>query len=326
MASMGPDRADAPVDDVLQPFQIEGCAVRGRLARLGPLADKVLTNHGYPAPVSALLAECLALAAVLAGALKFDGIFTLQVSADGPVRTLVADMTSGGDLRAYAGFDGERVAAVNGSAGAIASPVPALLGKGHLAFTVDQGPDTERYQAITALEGGTVSEMAEHFFRQSEQIDASFHIASERHGLNGHAIWRSAALMLQRMPLEGGRDRSTPEAVAGSEEDSFERWNRARILAASVTDGELTDPDLVPNRLLYRLFHEDGVRVFAPQALAASCRCSRERVERTLRGLTLDGLEEFKVDGEVVVKCEFCTAEYRYDERALAELFADGRA
>jgi molecular chaperone Hsp33 len=168
--------------------------------------------------------------------------------------------------------------------------------------------------------------MAGHFFRQSEQIDASFHVAAERRGLNGHGAWRSAALMIQRVPLEGGRDRSTPTAMGTSLEDSVEAWNRARILAASVTDDELTDPDLMPDRLLYRLFHEDGVRVFAPQPLAAGCRCSRERVERTLRSLTREGLEEFKVDGEVIVTCEFCTSEYRYDEPALEALFLEGRA
>ncbi|MBT6119092.1 MAG: molecular chaperone Hsp33 [Rhodospirillaceae bacterium] len=326
MAVAGPDGLDAPVDDVLQPFQIEGCAVRGRLARLGPLADEVLGKHGYPAPVSALVGECLALTAVLAGALKFEGIFTLQMVGDGPLRTLVTDMTSEGNLRAYAGFDEARVAELAEAPDALAAPVSALFGKGHLAFTVDQGPETERYQAITALEGATVSEMAGHFFRQSEQIDASFYIAAERRGLNGHGAWRAAALMIQRVPLEGGRDRSAPQSMATPGEDSVEVWNRARILAASVTDDELTDPALMPDRLLYRLFHEDGVRVYPPQALAARCRCSRERVERTLRGLTREGLEEFKVGGEVVMKCEFCTAEYRYDEPALAMLFSEDQA
>jgi molecular chaperone Hsp33 len=326
MAMAGADDMTGPVDDILQPFQIEGCAVRGRLARLGPLADEVLGKHAYPAPVSILLGQCMALTAVLAGALKFDGIFTLQMAGDGPVRTLVTDMTSEGNLRAYAGFDEARVAEIAARPEALAAPVPNLFGKGHLAFTVDQGINTDRYQAITALEGETVSEMAGHFFRQSEQIDASFHVAAERRGLNGHGAWRSAALMIQRVPLEGGRDRSTPTAMGTSLEDSVEAWNRARILAASVTDDELTDPDLMPDRLLYRLFHEDGVRVFAPQPLAAGCRCSRERVERTLRSLTREGLEEFKVDGEVIVTCEFCTSEYRYDEPALEALFLEGRA
>lgn len=311
-----------PPDDLIQPFQIEGRAVRGRLVRLGRLVDEVLEPHDYPEPVATLLAEMVALAAVLSAALKYEGVFTLQTKGDGPVRLMVADVTSAGDVRGYAQFDAERLAALSAKPTAASAPVPRLLGAGHLAFTVDQGTHTERYQGIVELTGPTLVECVHHYFRQSEQLQAGIKLAVGReeqdHGGqdddDGAAGWRAGALMLQRMPPDSG----APAAVL---EESEEDWRRAMTLMASCSAAELLDPALAPNDLLYRLFHEDGVRVFAPGSLRAACRCSRERVERVLRSMPRSEIEELKVDGAVVVTCEFCSSTYRLSDADLDRLY-----
>jgi molecular chaperone Hsp33 len=299
--------ATAIPDDRILPFQIEASRLRGRLVRMGPLVAEVLRHHNYPLLVATRLAEALALTAALAAALKYDGIFTLQIKGDGPIRLLVADATSAGQMRGYAQFDAPAVAAV-----AEADPdpsVPRLFGGGYLAFTVDQGPHTERYQGIVELAGMTLAECIHAYFRQSEQLQAAILIAA-RPGA-GAIGWRAGALMLQRLPPEG------PEQ---EREAADESWRRAITLMGSCTAGELTDPGLAPEDLLYRLFHEDGVRVYRPVELKAECRCSRERVERVLAAMSAEDLEEMTVEGRIFVTCEFCGRTYDFDEADLARL------
>ncbi len=304
------NRRSAPVpEDLVQPFKIERQAVRGRLIRLGSLVDAVLDRHQYPEPVALLLAEMLALAAVLAGALKYAGVFTLQTKGDGPIRLMVADVTSDGDMRGYAQFDLERLnAAVAAAAAAGASlSVPRLLGAGYLAFTVDQGQHTERYQGIVELTGATLAECVHHYFRQSEQFEAAIKLAAGRDP-RAAGRWRAGALMLQRLP------------EAGADDDVEEGWRRALVLMGSSTPGELLDPGLAPEDLLYRLFHEDGVRVFRPVMLRHGCRCSRERVERVLRSLSAEERDSLRDDGEIVATCEFCSARYAFTDSEVAAL------
>jgi molecular chaperone Hsp33 len=302
----GRQEKPAPLDDLIQPFKLEGQAVRGRLVRLGPLLDVILHRHRYPDAVAALLAEMLVLAATLAGALKYEGVFTLQTKGDGPVRLMVADVTSGGDLRAYAQFDSERLATVLAASPATVPSVPKLLGAGHLAFTVDQGVHTERYQGIVELAGATLADCVHHYFRQSEQLEAAVKIAA---GRTPDAGWRAGALMLQRLPPE-----------AGAADEVEDGWRRGLALMASSTESELLDPALAPNDLLYRLFHEDGVRVFTPSAVRAGCRCSRERVERVLRSFPAEEVRSLMVDGRVVATCEFCSSVYTFSEDEIAAL------
>jgi molecular chaperone Hsp33 len=294
-------------DDLIQPFKIEGQAVRGRLVRLGPLIESVLERHRYPEVVAELLGEMVALAAALAGALKYDGVFTLQIKGEGPVRLMVADVTSAGEVRGYAQFDAERLDTLTAGGNGMPLSVPRLLGAGHLAFTVDQGPHTERYQGIVELAGATLADCVHHYFRQSEQLDAAVKVAAGRRG----GGWRAGAIMLQRLP-----------PTAGVAEEVEDGWRRALALMAGSTAAELLDVRLTPNDLLYRLFHEDGVRVFAPSRLQPGCRCSRERVERVLRALPGDDLETFKVDGVITVTCEFCSASYEFDDGEIASLKA----
>jgi molecular chaperone Hsp33 len=309
-------------DDRVQPFQVEAQAIRGRLVRLGPLADAVLSRHAYPPEVAALLGQSLALGATLAGMFKYDGVFSLQTRGNGPVGMLVTDVTGDGDVRGYARYDAARLAeaarehaAGHGAQGV----VPRLLGTGYLAFTVDQGPDTERYQGIVELQGAELVDCVHHYFRQSEQLDAAFKVAVGRvGGGNGQGQWRAAGLALQRLPLEGGEGDAPEDAAA--QERREDGWRRALIMMGSATNAELLDPALGAHDLLYRLFHEDGVRVFRQRRLRAGCRCSAERVERVLRALSDAELAEMTVGGRVTVVCQFCMREYAYDEAEVKAL------
>jgi molecular chaperone Hsp33 len=312
------DSAGRRVDDLVQPFQIDAPGLRGRLVRLGASVDEVLSRHDYPEPVARLLGETLALTAALSGALKYDGVFSLQTKGDGPIRMMVADITSSGAMRGYAAFDESALAgALATTAGApISAPVPRLLGRGHIAFTVDQGPDTERYQGIVELSGGTLAECAHHYFRQSEQLQAGIRLACGRTAMpDGSTSWRAGALMLQRLPEDGGN--AEPAVIDAADDD----WRRSLLMMGSGTSAELLDPALTPNQLLFRLFHEDGVRVYRPHSVRAGCRCSRERVARMLRALPRAEVEDLKIDDAVIVTCEFCNTRYTFSDPQLAEIY-----
>jgi len=297
-------------DDIVQPFQIDPFRLRGRLTRLGPALDAVLTRHDYPERVATMLGEAIALAVALSGALKYEGVFTFQTKGDGPIRLMVADVTTAGAIRGYAQFDSAKLKQLGQDA---ASSVPRLLGAGYLALTVDQGEHTERYQGIVALEGATLAECVHHYFRQSEQVEAGLKVAVARIATPaGGKAWRAGALMIERLPKAAGGD-----SVREAEDDG---WRRAMALMSTSTAGELLDPGLRPEELLFRLFHEEGVRAYKAHDLAARCRCSRDRVERMLKALGARELEDLKVDGRLVVTCEFCSASYVYDEEEIAAL------
>jgi molecular chaperone Hsp33 len=293
--------------DYVQPFQIEAPGLRGRLVRLGCAVQAVLAGHRYPAPVAAMLAETLAMGAVLASGLKYDGVFTVQVQGDGPVGLIVVDVVSDGGMRGYARFDAARLGAAGPGP---ENPVPRLIGAGHMAFTVDQGPNTERYQGITPLEGATLGDCAHAYFRQSEQMETAIALCASNLGAPA-AVPRAAALMIQRLP-------ATDPADAEAEDD----WRRAVVMMSSVTARELLDPTLAAADILYRLFHEDGVRVYRQRQLRHTCRCSRDKVERTLRSFAADEVREMAEDGRLTVTCEFCKAAYVFDEDALDALWS----
>ncbi|MGF1641490.1 MAG: Hsp33 family molecular chaperone HslO [Rhodospirillales bacterium] len=294
-----------PFGDYVQPFQIEAPGLRGRLVRLGSAVEATLARHLYPAPVAAMLAESLAMGAVLASGLKYDGVFTVQVQGDGPVGLVVVDVTSDGGMRGYARFDAARLAAAGPEP---ENPVPRLLGAGHMAFTVDQGPDTERYQGITPLEGATLGDCAHAYFRRSEQMETAIALCASDMAV---AAPRAAALMLQRLPASG-------LAALEAEDD----WRRAVVMMSSVTTGELLDPALSAADILYRLFHEDGVRVFTPRPLRHQCRCSRGKVERTLRAFAADEIRAMAEDGRLTVTCEFCKTAYAFEADDLGRLWS----
>ncbi|HWK45564.1 MAG TPA: Hsp33 family molecular chaperone [Stellaceae bacterium] len=327
------EAATDPRDDLIRPFQIDPFALRGRMVRIGGTLDRIIGQHGYPDAVAVMLGEAVALAAILAGALKYDGVFTLQTKGDGPISLIVADVTTAGAVRGYAQYDAERLAraiATPGPGGApIGNSVPRLLGAGYLAFTVDQGEYTERYQGIVELVGRTLTECIHHYFRQSEQIEAGIRIAVEREPATG--AWRAGGLMIQRLPAIGGKDSEGTDLVEtrmsfGGEfavEAQDEGWRDAMVLLGTAGATELTDPDLTSEALLFRLFHESGVRVYPPQPLMAQCRCSRDRIEFILGTLPVEDTSELEVDGKVVVTCEFCGTPYRFEPDEVAALHAE---
>ncbi|MGE0613094.1 MAG: Hsp33 family molecular chaperone, partial [Hyphomicrobiales bacterium] len=262
----------------------------------------ILTRHDYPEPVSKVLGEAVTLTALLGASLKFEGTFILQAVTDGPVDLLVADYRTPGKLRGYARFDAEKIAALDGKAGA-----GPLLGKGHMAMTIDQGPETERYQGIVPLEGGGLNEAADIYFRQSEQLPTFIRLAVARHydGASGRQSWRAGGLLLQHLTPEGGH---------ASQADT-DGWNRASTLAATVEDEELVDPMLPPDRLLYRLFHEEGVRAFRAAPLRTYCRCSEKRVRGLLASFSGEELADMVERDQIHVTCEFCNARYSFPAR-----------
>ncbi|HZP09868.1 Hsp33 family molecular chaperone [Methyloceanibacter sp.] len=295
-----------PGDDLVLPFQAEQADVLGRLVKLGPTVDTILLRHDYPEPVSRLLGEAVALTAMLGTSLKSEGKFILQASTDGPVDLLVADYQVPGGLRGYARFSADQVA--NSPAGA------KLLGEGHLAMTIDRGAETERYQGVVPLEGRSLTEAADTYFRQSEQLPTFIRLAVARHYRPGRGTaWRAGGLLVQKLTREGGR--SGARAKAFEEED----WTRAKALAETVEDHELLDPTLSPDRLLYRLFHEEQVRAYRAIPLETYCSCSRPRVEELLRRFSPEDLADMVVDGEVWVTCEFCNTRYRFDPATFAD-------
>jgi molecular chaperone Hsp33 len=287
--------------DFVRPFQIEALGIRGRAVRLSGAVDEIVHKHAYPEPVARLLTEMLTVAAALASALKYEGVFTLQTKSEGAVRLMVVDVTSEGAMRGYAQFDTQAVAALPADAS-----LPRLLGGGYLAFTVDQGEDTDRYQGIVELTGADLVECVQHYFQQSEQLKAGFKLAAIQQ--NGH--WHSGVIMLQRLPRE------ELTSAAAIDDDA---WVRAVTLLASCTSKELLDESLPIDDLLYRLFHEDGVRVFNGQKLRAECRCSPQRVSSVLRSLPRDELKELEIDGALEVTCEFCNSRYRFTLADLEE-------
>lgn len=302
-------------DDFVLPFEIERTGLRGRMVRLGPALDLVLKRHDYPPVISQLLGEALVLACCLSSTLKLDnGVFTLQVrGGGGPVRMLVADITSDGEFRGYVGFDADELDVDERHVSAA-----QLFGGGHVAFTVDQGEDFERYQGIVELQGESLSDSVHHYFRQSEQIATALKTAC---GLDSHGHWRGTAVMVQKLPDEVIL-RAPPEDVADMVETD-EGYRTAAILLGSATQAEMMDPELSAEELLLRLFHEDGVRVYDKRAAYSGCRCKLDRVENVLRQFGRDRVDEFKVDGVVTVTCEFCTKERVFDDAALDSLYAD---
>ncbi|WP_236262453.1 Hsp33 family molecular chaperone HslO [Caenispirillum salinarum] len=310
--------SDAVVTDQIVPFMIDHGAFRGRLVRLDDTVSTIVSRHNYPEPVALMLAETAVLAVVLADSLKYDGIFTLQSRSDGPISQMVVDVTSGGDVRGVAHFDEARLNAAVEKAGGIAAlgdRVPALMGSGYLAFTVDQGPETDRYQGITELTGATLADCAHAYFRQSEQLETAIKMATT----HADGRWRAAGLMLQRMPLPSGAQLS-----ADDEEMVEDAWRTGVVLMGSVTNEELLAPDLPPADVLRRLFHSEGLKAYDARHPHFGCRCSRERVVTALSQFPRAELETMKTDAGVVeVSCEFCNEHYPFTDADLDAMDAD---
>ncbi|WP_375778365.1 Hsp33 family molecular chaperone [Bradyrhizobium sp. ma5] len=303
-----------PVDDAVLAFEVGALDLRGRLTRLGPALDEILHKHDYPPAVGKLLGEAIVLTTLLGSSVKFEGRFILQTRTEGPVSLLIVDFQAPDRLRAYARYDVARLKDGQSSG--------ELLGKGHLAMTIDQGSNTSRYQGLVALDGGGLEEAAHEYFLRSEQIPTRVRLAvgeEMRGGEGGKLHWRAGGILLQFLPKAPERAKQAdlhpgdaPEGTATHSVPDDDAWVEGQSLISTVEDVELIDPDLSGERLLYRLFHERGVRVFNPQPLRAQCSCSRDAVSSMLKSFAPNDRAEMVKDGKVVVTCEFCSSVYEF--------------
>lgn len=302
-------------DDIVLPFRVEALDTRGRAVRLGALLDGILDRHDYPAPVARLLAEAVALTALMGSSLKFEGRFQLQTKTDGAVSMLVVDFSSPSDIRAYASFDAARFS--EGDDGA------SLLGQGYLGFTIEQEALQSRYQGIVQLDGQGLQAAALQYFKQSEQIPSAIRLAVAEEQIAGPGgarhRWRAGGILAQFLPSAPERmrvpDLDPGDAPAGIERHMVaedEAWVEARLLVETTEDLELVDSALGLDRLLYRLFHERGVSVSDPVPLHDQCRCSEIRVRDMLGQFSAEDLAEMREDdGAIGITCEFCSRKYR---------------
>ena len=282
-------------DDLALPFAIDGKQTRGRIVRLGGVAERVVAGHGYRGDAARLAGEALTIVSLLGSALKFEGTLTLQTRGEGRARMVVADFATPGQVRSFV------------SVAEDAEPDAPLLGEGSFALTIDPAEGQNRYQGIVELHG-SLSEAALLYFQQSEQIPTKLKIAVGQVQTGGEPTWRAGGILLQRVAGEGG-----VQPTEANDDD----WVRFGALLDTVGADELLDPTLSGEDLLYRLFNEDTVRVFEPQPIAFQCRCSPERVANVLDSYSADELEDLKLpDGRIEAKCEFCATVYPYERSA----------
>ncbi|WDR07007.1 Hsp33 family molecular chaperone [Devosia rhodophyticola] len=314
MTALGLDRPETG-DDAVVPFTLDQLDTRGRAVRFGDALDTILSRHDYPALVARLLGEAVALAALIGSSLKFEGRFILQTQTDGPVNLIVVDFDAPDGLRGYARFDQDALVA---AAEAGRTTPGELLGKGHLAMTIDQGEHTERYQGIVALDGNSLEEVAHTYFVQSEQIPTMVRLTVAEFTRKGdeRPHWRAGGVLIQHLPDHGEsvvRDLPGDGDLDNSDKEEADSWTQAKALLATLEDVELADPDLSPERLLFRLYHETGVRVFPPLPMVERCTCSADRIEDMLATSFTDAdRDEMAVDGEIEVVCEFCSTAYHF--------------
>jgi molecular chaperone Hsp33 len=296
----------ALADDLIQPFRVDGLDLLGRHVRLGPAVDTILVRHDYPDPVAVLLGEALALTAALAGSLKFDGTFTTQIQGDGPIRLLIADYRTDGALRGYAGFDAEALSTIENPAPGAPGDA-TLFGAGHLAFTVDQGPDGERYQGIVPLNRETLAGLANVYLTRSEQLRADVEVAATiwpgEDG--GMPHWRAGCVTVQQAPRTDGRaDDDADRAVA---------WADARTQFARLQRADLADPLAIPQTLVGPLYRDHDIHFHASRDLRFECRCSGERAHRVITSIAANERADLAVDGKLEMTCDYCNAVYLFD-------------
>jgi molecular chaperone Hsp33 len=308
--------SDAGQDDIVVPFVVEPLSTRGRLVRLGPAIDAILKRHAYPAPIARIVGEAAALTVLLGSALKTEGSFQLQTKTDGALHMLIVDFDAPSNLRALARFDATKLAEATG-----AGRSGDLLGSGHMAFTIDPGAGLSRYQGVIALDGQGLEAAAHQYFLRSEQIPTLVRLAVGEIVTPAGAHWRAGGLMAQFLPDSPERRRQADldpgDAPPDAPRDSVvedDHWTEAKSLAATTEDHELIDPTLSSERLLYRLFHERGVRVFEPGNLRDACRCSSERIDAMLHSFSAaERADMVGEDGMIGVTCEFCSTKRIFD-------------
>ncbi|MBV7380054.1 Hsp33 family molecular chaperone HslO [Maritimibacter dapengensis] len=309
-------------DDTILPFQLDASDVRGRVARLDGVLDEVLVQHNYPPAVEALVAEATLLTALIGQTIKLRWKLSLQVRGDGPARLIATDYYAPeragepGRVRAYASFDEERLDPEG-------APF-AQIGRGYFAILIDQGKGTTPYSGLTPIAGQSLSDCAQSYFAQSEQLPTRFILSF----LKESGMWRAGGVMLQHMPKASPlmKDGGSGEEGLLTAEDIFsddnerENWSRANILLDSVEQDEMIGPEVQPTELLVRLFHEERPRVFDPQSVEFGCTCSSEKVIQSLSIYSEKDIATMTTDeGIVTADCQFCGAHYEFDPKVLGK-------
>lgn len=292
--------------DFILPFQLDNVSVRGRLVKLKKSMQEILENHQYPFLVNQLLEELVSLTTALASLFKFEGIFTLQVSGDGPIRLMVVDMTHEGHIRTCARFDEEKIMKLPKTT----KSLHMLVGVGNMALTIDQDHSNDRYQGVVQLEGSTLSECLHHFFRQSDQLETG--VVAFAQSENNPEGSLTGALIIQRMPL------ASHLSVEEIEQEN-DGWLKSLSILGTSTAKELLSEDLSAEDFLFRLFWEDGVRVFEKRSVIAKCRCSEDRIFQMLKTFSSTDVQDMIENGKISVTCEFCSQLYEFDPQALLE-------
>ncbi len=317
--------AEIAWDDMILPFQLDRADIRGRVARLDGVLDAILGQHAYPAPVSDLVAEACLLTALIGQTLKAGWRLSIQVRGNGPIRLIATDYFgperpgAPARLRGYAGFDADRLPETT------ATPF-ALMGQGVFGLIVTEGAEAKPYQGLTPLVGASLAACAETYFAQSEQLATRFALTAARAVAPGRPPqWRAGGVMIQHMPKaspfvaeeptgEGGL-LAAADVVGG---EDGETWARVNLLLDTVETHELTGPHVTPDRLLVRLFHEEGPRVFDAQPTRFGCTCSAERVRNAMAQYSAKDIAYMTTpDGRVTADCQFCGAHYEFDPKTL---------
>ena len=292
-------------------FHIDNGAFLGRIVRLDKVINTILKQHQYPIQVSAVVAESTALAALLSSTIKYNGLFTLQTKSSGPVPMIVVDVNSEGHIRACANYDEARIKKaqeLRKTTGQI-EPAPCFMGDGVLAFTVDQGPNTELYQGIVDLQGKTLSECAMRYFKLSEQIDTYLQLYLQAPETENDS-WKAAGVLLQKIPNKGGKE-------TNDEQDLTEAWNQAVIFMQSLTEKELFDSSLSTYDILHRLYHANNLTINTTKEYQFQCRCSREKLLNTLHGMKTEDIEAMCENNKITATCNFCSTNYVFDKGEL---------
>ncbi len=312
-------------DDTVLPFQLDLSDIRGRVARLDGVLDNVLRQHNYPPVIEALVAEAAILTALIGQSVKLRWKLSLQVRGNGPARLIATDYygpeTEGepARIRAYASYNAETLDHD--------APPFSQIGQGYFAVMIHQGDDMQPYQGFTPIAGKSLSDCAQTYFAQSEQIPTRFALTFGKSQVpGGDAHWRAGGVMLQHMPAVGG----SVAAEAGSGEGGLlshsdilagaeaENWNRANILLDTVEEIELIGPSVQPTDLLLRLFHEEGPRVFDAQPVHFGCSCGPEKVVQAMSIYSAKDIAHMTTaEGVVTADCQFCGKHYEFDPKTL---------
>lgn len=309
--------------DKVLPFQVDGLDVRGRMVHLNDTVTNIIARHQYPDAVNRLLAEAIALTALLGSSLKFEGKLILQVQTKGAVNMLVVDYDAPDAVRAYVRFDEQAVAQLIEKG---ETRPEQLLGEGHLVMTIDQGQFMNRYQGVVVLDGKSLEEAAHSYFMQSEQLPTKVRLAAtqmitRQEGSEPKSEWLAGGLLVQYLPSSSGDiphrdlhpgDHPDPEQQKTLHVDEADAWRECEALVATIDDHELTDPAVSAETLLYRLFHENGPRIFDEMPIEDRCSCSHERIEAMLNNFAAEELDGMVEDGQIQITCEFCSSKYAF--------------